>query len=112
MPHRVEIILSPAASACSRWFAPTERILYFPAGSGCHCNTIQSSCNTQPPRSGDTRAARSAGFTAPLCLAAAAELEELGRALAVVVVEYEVGLCGVEVVPARVLTVPCRSLEY
>jgi hypothetical protein len=52
------------------------------------------------------RAARSAGFTAPLCLAAAAaELEELGRALAVVVVEYEV-------VPARVLTVPCRSLEY
>jgi hypothetical protein len=58
------------------------------------------------------RAARSAGFTAPLCLAAAAELEELGRALAVVVVEYEVGLCGVEVVPARVLTVPCRILQY
>ena len=38
VPHRVEIILSPNASACSRRFAPTERILYFPAGSGCHCN--------------------------------------------------------------------------
>ena len=56
-PHRVEIILSPAASACSRWFAPTERILYFPAGSGCHCNSIQSPCNTQPPHGGDTHAA-------------------------------------------------------
>ncbi len=53
-----------------------------------------------------------AGFTAPLCLAAAAELEELGRALAVVVVEDKVGLGRVEVVPARVLTVPCRILEY
>ena len=57
VPHRVEIILSPAASACSRWFAPTERILYFPAGSGCHCNTIQSPCNTQQTRGGDTHAA-------------------------------------------------------
>ncbi len=57
VPHRVEIILSPAASACSRWFAPTERILYFPAGSGCHCNSIQSPCNTQPPRGGDAHAA-------------------------------------------------------